>query len=212
MRTLNRYFTVLALALAVTATASAQDRTTKQEYIDKYKQLAIDDMETYGIPASIKMAQALLESDAGNSRLAREGNNHFGIKCKKEWTGETIHHDDDAPQECFRKYASAAQSFRDHSEFLDRSPRYQSLFDLDPLDYKGWAYGLKAAGYATNPKYPELLIKLIEDNKLYLLDKGETPEVAAVTPTPEPVVETPAEVPAEVPVVAKVDVDRKSVV
>lgn len=208
MRTLNRYFTVLALALAVTATASAQDRTTKQEYIDKYKQLAIDDMETYGIPASIKMAQALLESDAGNSRLAREGNNHFGIKCKKEWTGETIHHDDDAPQECFRKYTSAAQSFRDHSEFLDRSPRYQSLFDLDPLDYKGWAYGLKAAGYATNPKYPELLIKLIEDNKLYLLDKGETPEVAAVTPTPEPVVETPAEVPAEVPVVAKVDVDN----
>ncbi len=208
MRTLNRYITVLALALAVTATASAQDRTTKQEYINKYKQLAIDDMETYGIPASIKMAQALLESDAGNSRLAREGNNHFGIKCKKEWTGETIHHDDDAPQECFRKYASAAQSFRDHSEFLDRSPRYQSLFDLDPLDYKGWAYGLKAAGYATNPKYPELLIKLIEDNKLYLLDKGETPEVAAVTPTPEPVVETPAEVPAEVPVVAKVDVDN----
>ena len=186
-----KYATLTALTLVLTINAVAQDRTTKEQYIEQYKQLAIDDMEKYGIPASIKMAQALLESDAGNSRLARQGNNHFGIKCKKDWTGETIHHDDDAPQECFRKYPSAQDSFHDHSEFLDRSPRYQALFELDPHDYKAWAHGLKAAGYATNPKYPELLIKLIEDNKLYLLDKGQT--LAAVTPEPTPEPQTVAQ-------------------
>lgn len=181
---IRTYACVVALLLVAGHSAMAQDRTTKEQYIEQYKQLAIDDMEKYGIPASIKMAQALLESDAGNSRLARQGNNHFGIKCKKDWTGQTIHHDDDAPQECFRKYPSAEASFHDHSEFLDRSPRYQGLFELDPLDYKAWAYGLKAAGYATNPKYPELLIKIIEDNKLYLLDGGKTTLVAVAEPEP----------------------------
>lgn len=181
----NRYFLILAALLITAQVATAQDRITKEQYIDKYKQLAIDDMEVYGIPASIKMAQALLESDAGNSRLARQGNNHFGIKCKKNWTGETIHHDDDAPQECFRKYDSAEQSFHDHSEFLNNSPRYDALFDLDILDYKGWARGLKAAGYATNPKYPELLIKIIEDNKLYLLDQGKSLVAEAPAATTE---------------------------
>lgn len=203
---MRKYASLVALLLVSAYAVDAQDRTTKEQYIEQYKQLAIDDMEKYGIPASIKMAQALLESDAGNSRLARVANNHFGIKCKKDWTGETIHHDDDAPQECFRKYPSAEQSFHDHSEFLDRSPRYQGLFELDPLDYKAWAYGLKAAGYATNPKYPELLIKLIEDNRLYLLDKGEA--LVAVTPESEsaPVV---APAPAEEPVtLPKVDVDN----
>lgn len=206
-----KYATLTALTLVLTINAVAQDRTTKEQYIEQYKQLAIDDMEKYGIPASIKMAQALLESDAGNSRLARQGNNHFGIKCKKDWTGETIHHDDDAPQECFRKYPSAQESFHDHSEFLDRSPRYQGLFELDPLDYKAWAHGLKAAGYATNPKYPELLIKLIEDYKLYLLDKGEVATEAAPAPTPEPVqtiVEEPISAPELVNAVAQVDVDN----
>ncbi len=203
---MRKYASLVALLLVSAYAVEAQDRTTKEQYIEQYKQLAIDDMEKYGIPASIKMAQALLESDAGNSRLARVANNHFGIKCKKDWTGETIHHDDDAPQECFRKYPSAEQSFHDHSEFLDRSPRYQGLFELDPLDYKAWAYGLKAAGYATNPKYPELLIKLIEDNRLYLLDKGEA--LVAVTPEPEPapvVAPAPAEEPVTLP---KVDVDN----
>ena len=201
-----KYATLTALTLVLTINAVAQDRTTKEQYIEQYKQLAIDDMEKYGIPASIKMAQALLESDAGNSRLARQANNHFGIKCKKDWTGETIHHDDDAPQECFRKYPSAQESFHDHSEFLDRSPRYQGLFELDPLDYKAWAYGLKAAGYATNPKYPELLIKLIEDYKLYLLDKGE---VAAVTYPIHKPVQTIAEESATTsePTIATVQVD-----
>ncbi len=206
-----KYATLTALTLVLTINAVAQDRTTKEQYIEQYKQLAIDDMEKYGIPASIKMAQALLESDAGNSRLARQGNNHFGIKCKKDWTGETIHHDDDAPQECFRKYPSAQESFHDHSEFLDRSPRYQGLFELDPLDYKAWAHGLKAAGYATNPKYPELLIKLIEDYKLYLLDKGEVATEAAPAPTPEPVqtiVEEPISTPELANAAAQVDVDN----
>ncbi|MBR5454183.1 MAG: glucosaminidase domain-containing protein [Rikenellaceae bacterium] len=201
-----RYTTLPALALVLTIGAVAQDRTTKEQYIEQYKQLAIDDMEKYGIPTSIKMAQALLESDAGNSRLARQANNHFGIKCKKDWTGETIHHDDDAPQECFRKYPSAQESFHDHSEFLDRSPRYQGLFELDPLDYKAWAHGLKAAGYATNPKYPELLIKLIEDYKLYLLDKGE---VAVATPAPaQPTIIECEQAPEPVVATAQVDVDN----
>ena len=206
-----KYATLTALTLVLTINAVAQDRTTKEQYIEQYKQLAIDDMEKYGIPASIKMAQALLESDAGNSRLARQANNHFGIKCKKDWTGETIHHDDDAPQECFRKYPSAQDSFHDHSEFLDRSPRYQGLFELDPLDYKAWAHGLKAAGYATNPKYPELLIKLIEDYKLYLLDKGEVAAEATPAPAPEPVqtiVEEPISAPELVNAAVQVDVDN----
>lgn len=164
----------------------AQDRLTRQEYIQKYKALAIEEMEIYGIPASITMAQALLESDDGNGRLAREANNHFGIKCKSSWTGMTISHDDDAKGECFRKYATVEDSYTDHSEFLDKSARYQDLFKLDPLDYKGWAYGLKQAGYATNPAYAELLIKIIEDNQLYHLDRGEE-----LTPVPQQAVETP---------------------
>ena len=207
MRALNRYFGIIALTLLAVGSASAQDRITKEQYIEQYKQLAIDDMEVYGIPASIKMAQALLESDAGNSRLARQGNNHFGIKCKKNWTGETIHHDDDAPQECFRKYESAEQSFHDHSEFLNNSARYESLFDLDIYDYKGWAHGLKAAGYATNPKYPELLIKIIEDNKLYLLDKGEK-VVAQVAEESPKVEQVPVATPQEEVKANKVDVDN----
>lgn len=150
----------------------AQEKLTRQQYIERYKDVAMEEMDVYGIPASIKMAQALFESDNGNSRLAREANNHFGIKCKTDWTGGTISHDDDARGECFRKYSTPLESFRDHSEFLDKSARYQDLFKLDPMDYKGWAYGLKKAGYATNPAYAEMLIKIIEDNRLYLLDQG----------------------------------------
>ena len=180
------YITLFTLCASVMAlSANAQDRLTRQEYIQKYKALAIEEMEIYGIPASITMAQALLESDDGNGRLAREANNHFGIKCKSSWTGMTISHDDDAKGECFRKYATVEDSYTDHSEFLDKSARYQDLFKLDPLDYKGWAYGLKQAGYATNPAYAELLIKIIEDNQLYHLDRGEelnptTPDQSAI--------------------------------
>lgn len=170
MRILQKSLLALG-AVMIMSTAWAQKQMTREQYIKKYKDLVLESQEVYGIPASIKMAQALLESDNGNSRLATEANNHFGIKCKKEWAGESITHDDDAPSECFRKYPSAQDSFKDHSEFLDKSPRYEQLFNLDPLDYKAWAYGLKAAGYATNPKYPELLIKIIEDYKLYTLDR-----------------------------------------
>jgi LysM repeat protein len=127
-------------------------------------------MNEYGIPASITLAQGILESGCGKSALAVEANNHFGIKCHKEWTGKTYTMDDDAKDECFRKYASAEESFNDHSLFLTTRDRYANLFTLDLKDYKGWAYGLKSAGYATNPKYAEILIRIIEENELYLYD------------------------------------------
>lgn len=165
---------VLMLTFAAcTAGVFAQKRTTPAEYIDMYKDLAIEHQDMYGIPASIKLAQGLLESDCGNSRLALNANNHFGIKCKNDWTGSTILHDDDAKNECFRSYSCAEDSYKDHSRFLDKSDRYQSLFDLDVTDYKGWAYGLKASGYATNPRYADLLIKIIEDHQLYQFDTEE---------------------------------------
>jgi LysM repeat protein len=197
----------LIAALLLCATASAQKRMSVGEYIQRYKQLAILDQELYGIPASITMAQGLLESDCGNSRLAVEANNHFGIKCKKDWTGETISHDDDAKGECFRKYASAKESYRDHSVFLDNSARYQELFTLDITDYKGWAHGLKKAGYATNPKYADLLIKIIEENKLYLLDSEEPLNIANNDTTTQPVATPVAEEPATY-ADSKVDVDN----
>lgn len=142
-------------------------------YIEQYKNIAITEMEQYGIPASIKLAQALLESGNGNSTLAREANNHFGIKCTPEWNGGKTYHDDDRRDDCFRVYQRVEDSFHDHSQFLLRK-RYASLFELDKDDYKGWARGLKAAGYATNPKYADLLISLIERYQLYQYDRPET--------------------------------------
>jgi LysM repeat protein len=129
-------------------------------------------MQKTGVPASITLAQGLFESESGNSDLAREANNHFGIKCHNEWTGETFHKDDDEKNECFRKYNSVLESFDDHSAFLRNRSRYAFLFDLDITDYKGWARGLKKAGYATNPEYAQKLIKIIEDFQLYELEKG----------------------------------------
>jgi len=146
-----------------------QSNTTKK-YIDNYSEEAIKQMEKYKIPASITMAQGILESGNGNSRLATKANNHFGIKCHN-WAGKTIYEDDDKRNECFRKYSSAMDSYEDHSLFLKNNKRYAFLFELKSNDYKAWAKGLKKAGYATNPKYPDLLIKLIETNKLYELDK-----------------------------------------
>lgn len=143
------------------------------EYIERYKIVAIAEMNKYGIPASIKLAQALLESGSGNSYLAREANNHFGIKCGGIWNGKSVTRPDDNANDCFRVYDSPEQSFRDHSEFLLR-PRYAALFKLDKNDYKGWAKGLKQAGYATNPRYPELLIEMIERYHLDQYDRGET--------------------------------------
>ncbi len=144
---------------------------TRSEYIATYSDIAVREMRRTGIPASIKMAQAILESGDGNSTLARRGNNHFGIKCH-DWAGRRIYHDDDKRNECFRRYNTPEESFLDHSEFLTSRQRYAGLFKLDPYDYRGWARGLKAAGYATNPQYDRLLIRIIEDNELYKLDAG----------------------------------------
>jgi LysM repeat protein len=139
-------------------------------YIEQFHEIAVQEMQKFGIPASIKLAQALLESGQGTSRLAREANNHFGIKCGGDWTGPRIFHDDDERDDCFRVYQSAEHSFSDHSKFLLRK-RYEGLFSLNKMDYKAWAHGLKAAGYATNPRYAELLINLIERYELYRYDQ-----------------------------------------
>ena len=151
----------LLLVVLLPLFAVAQ-RITPEEYIQTYKDIAIREMRDYGIPASITLAQGLLESGAGNSALAREAKNHFGIKCHKGWDGKTYHMDDDEKDECFRRYNNAEESFRDHSLFLKTRGRYSALFDLEITDYRGWAKGLKAAGYATNPKYAQLLIDRIE--------------------------------------------------
>ena len=143
-------------------------RITPEEYIQTYKDIAMREMRNHKIPASITLAQGILESGAGNSTLAREAKNHFGIKCHKGWTGDTYTMDDDEKDECFRKYNNVEESFVDHSLFLTSRGRYSALFDLDITDYEGWAKGLKAAGYATNPKYAQLLIDRIE---LYDLTK-----------------------------------------
>lgn len=159
--------TILFVAILFAGSAiKAQDVTTIQEYINSYKDIAIAEELRTGVPAAIKLAQGIHETTAGTSVLVRKSNNHFGIKCKSNWTGETVSHTDDAPNECFRKYDEPSQSYRDHSDFLKGSNRYAFLFDLDPTDYKGWAYGLKKAGYATNPKYPLIIIRLVEEYHL----------------------------------------------
>ncbi|MFC2441083.1 MAG: glucosaminidase domain-containing protein [Segatella maculosa] len=152
---------------------SAQMRwnSVYQEYIDQYKDLAIEEMLRYNIPASITLAQGIFESGAGRSELSVKGNNHFGIKCHG-WTGRSVYHDDDACNECFRAYDNVLQSYEDHSKFLRYNVRYNSLFTLQRTDYRGWAQGLKACGYATNPRYADKLIELIELYKLYELDKA----------------------------------------
>ena len=167
----NLFLFFLSIASLNVIGQPAPYRITRSEYIEKYKEEAIFSMNKYGIPASIKLAQAMLESDNGNSTLAKKANNHFGIKCHKGWTGPSVTMDDDEKNECFRKYRTELDSYNDHSEFLKGRDRYAFLFELDRTDYKAWAHGLKKAGYATNPKYPQLLIKIIEDNNLHELDK-----------------------------------------
>lgn len=144
-----------------------------EDYIQRFKDIAILEMNKYGIPASITLAQGLLESGNGNGSLAREANNHFGIKCGSEWKGRTILKDDDQKNDCFRVYNNPEESFRDHSQFLLRK-RYAALFELNKNDYQGWALGLKQAGYATNPRYADLLISLVERYDLHQFDKKET--------------------------------------
>ena len=144
-------------------TLQAQTRNKQYEaYIKKYRELAVEEMKKYHIPASITLAQGLLESGAGQSALARKSNNHFGIKCGSDWYGKTVSHDDDSRGECFRAYKHPKDSYEDHSKFLAGRPRYASLFKLNITDYKGWARGLKKAGYATNPRYADQLIGIIE--------------------------------------------------
>jgi LysM repeat protein len=154
-------------------TAASGVPTVRMDYINTWKEEAIYQMVIHRVPASITLAQAILESGDGNSRLAREGNNHFGIKCHSDWTGDKIYEDDETKGECFRKYEDANESFEDHSLFLKRK-RYESLFQLDVDDYKGWAKGLKECGYATNPKYPQLLIGIIEEFGLHAFDEEGT--------------------------------------
>lgn len=152
----------LLLIFALVPLSLFAQRITPEEYIQTYKDIAMREMKSHKIPASITLAQGLLESAAGNSALARKANNHFGIKCHKGWEGDTYTMDDDEKDECFRKYDSPEESFVDHSLFLSKRGRYSSLFELEITDYVGWANGLKAAGYATNPKYAQLLIDRIE--------------------------------------------------
>jgi len=164
----NKKFAVLlAFVLSFTFTISyGQSTSAILAYISRYKELAIAEMKRTGVPAAITLAQGIHETEAGTSVLVKKSNNHFGIKCKDEWRGQSVSHDDDARGECFRKYTAAEDSYRDHSDFLKNRPNYSSLFTLDPTDYQGWAYGLKKAGYATNPKYAQILIKLIQDYNL----------------------------------------------
>ena len=169
---MKRYF-LIGLVFMICASINAQMKWNSryQAYIDQYKDLAIAEMLKYDIPASITLAQGLLESGAGMSELARKGNNHFGIKCH-DWGGATTYHDDDEEQECFRKYRDVYESYEDHSRFLACQPRYRSLFRLKRTDYKGWARGLKKCGYATSPTYANKLIGIIELYKLHKYDKA----------------------------------------
>jgi hypothetical protein len=164
MQTVRFFF--LPVLLAIGFAGKAQQPDVIRDYIVTYREIAIAEMKRTGVPAAIKLAQGIHETTAGTSDLVRKSNNHFGIKCKSGWEGESVSHTDDAPNECFRKYDEPSQSYKDHSNFLRGSSRYASLFNLDPLDYEGWAYGLKKAGYATNPRYPQIIIKLIETYQL----------------------------------------------
>lgn len=186
----NVYCLILVCFMA-SLSALGQEKQTREQYIEKYKNLAIKEMHRAGVPASITMAQGILESSNGNSRLARKGNNHFGIKCKSTWKGKTMRANDDAPNECFRAYDSPEESFRDHSDFLRNNWRYHELFDLDITNYKGWAKGLRKAGYATNQSYHTMLINLLEKHELYKFDIMSA----------EPLISKPVVLQNEVPIV-----------
>ena len=170
MRRMKAAFMGLVAGISCLTAAAQYTEADIYAYIERYQEPAINKMYEYKIPASITIAQGIFESACGMSHLATDGNNHFGIKCHKEWTGDTILIDDDELQECFRKYATVEESFNDHSLFLKTRPRYSALFDLDVMDYAGWANGLKAAGYATNPEYATRLIRLIETYHIARLD------------------------------------------
>jgi len=169
---MKKFFIPIALFMCLTASGQIRWNQTYQQYFNQYKDIAIEQMQRYNIPASITLAQGVYESGAGRSELAVRGNNHFGIKCNG-WNGRRTYHDDDESNECFRAYDSAYESYEDHSRFLVNSPRYKQLFSLKKTDYKGWAKGLKAAGYATNPQYAHKLIEIIQLYKLYQYDDAK---------------------------------------
>jgi LysM repeat protein len=162
---INRWLVWIGLSV-IAMRAPAQISANGVVYVNTYKSLAMAEMQRSGVPAAITLAQGLHETEAGTSDLVKSSNNHFGIKCREDWKGEVVYHDDDRRGECFRSYATAADSYRDHSDFLRLSSRYAALFTLDPADYEGWAYGLKKAGYATNIRYSQILIKLVKEYNL----------------------------------------------
>ncbi|MBI1287614.1 MAG: LysM peptidoglycan-binding domain-containing protein [Flavobacteriales bacterium] len=178
MRVFLSYIFITLQLMAVAQSSNPEppfDKLTREDYIDLFAPFAVQEMLISGVPASITLAQGILESGDGNSVLAREANNHFGIKCHGMWDGNKYYMDDDAKNECFRVYESVFDSYHDHSDFLAGRDRYADLFKLKRTDYKGWAHGLKQAGYATNPKYPSLLIKIIEENSLHKYDLMKSP-------------------------------------
>lgn len=168
---------LVAFALIILSKFHAQRWSNDHQYVQKFAAYAVEEMEKYKIPASITLAQGILETGGGQSRLAQLGNNHFGIKCKEDWAGKTMKHTDDAPNECFRVYDNPRESYEDHSKFLAYRKYYVNLFKLDIKDYKSWAHGLKKAGYATNPRYAYILIDKIEKLKLYEFDNTNSKEV-----------------------------------
>lgn len=180
-RATMKYLFAVLFSLCTVLGLANENRISRSQYISQWKEVAIDNMVKHGIPASITLAQGILESGDGNSQLASKSNNHFGIKCHSDWQGKKVYHDDDAKGECFRKYDNARESFADHSVFL-KKPRYAPLFELDITDYKAWAHGLKKAGYATNPKYAQLLIDIIEANELTQYDLEGLARMTGGTP------------------------------
>jgi len=175
------------ISIALSKIIYAQNSADVIVYINTYKSFAIAEMKRTGIPASIILAQGIHETEAGKSDLVKRSNNHFGIKCKDDWTGSVVYHDDDQRGECFRSYSSPLDSYRDHSDFLRNSRRYDFLFRLEPLNYEAWAYGLKKAGYATNPKYPQILIQLVKN---YTLQQYTLIAMGKLQPADETIVKT----------------------
>jgi LysM repeat protein len=221
MRLLPRYIFVILILLLYSCSSSRKASRSGSpgaptlnyaiEYMNKYSTLAVSEMRRTGIPASITLAQGMLESNYGRSTLATKGNNHFGIKCHSDWRGEKVYHDDNRKGECFRSYPTIEDSFRDHSDFLTTGSRYKDLFKLSNTDYKGWAHGLKKAGYATDPQYATLLINKIDDYGLHAYDNGTaiagTPQTNAVaapkqTAGQQPATTTPKQTTAQQPATA----------
>lgn len=200
---MKRFALMIAALIAFSATVigePAPGRSPQRVYIDQFASLAVEEMYRSGVPASITLAQGLLESNSGQSVLAVKGNNHFGIKCHSNWKGKKMYHDDDRKGECFRVYPSPEQSYKDHSDFLRYRERYSFLFDYKVTDYKSWAYGLKKAGYATDPAYPKKLIQIIEEYDLHEYDKKPSSygksrkKVAAPAAEPERIPEAPSRI------------------